>query len=183
MINKIINGKTYSINRIDQGANIQASSRTNQISTRDIEKFGGLESNQTGELGTLSQLRKYILPMINVGTLGKVTKIDNTNHIVSVRPFPLLDTEPQKNIECECMMFRNIKKIENNEVEWEWRSLSEVIEVNDVVCVVFMDRNFKQNLKQSRSSYKLSNLNDEQKYHSESYGIVIGVMNKHASNI
>ena len=76
-----------------------------------------------------------------------------------------------------------IKKIENNEVEWERRSLSEVIEINDVVCVVFMDRNFKQNLKQSRSSYKLSNLNDEQKYHSESYGIVIGVMNKHTSNI
>lgn len=182
------------VNRSDQYSQKQSTTKTNQSSTRDIEKFGGLGSNQSSTLTTLTAMRKALLPMINVGTLAKVVIVDKLNNKVSVKPFPLLDSENQKNIECTCSLYRDIKKIvinvptfggstEDVSIEWEWKSIINELEVNDIVCVVFMDRNFKQNLKQSRTNNKLSNLSDEQKYHSDSYGVIVAVMNKQTMNI
>lgn len=191
---KLNNYKLVTVNRSDQYSQTQSTTKNNQSSTRDIEKYGGLGSNQSSELTTLTAMRKALLPMINVGTLAKVVTVDKLKNTVSVKPFPLLDSENQKNIFCECSLYRTIKKVtvdcpalggttESVSIEWEWKSLIEILEVNDVVCIVFMDRNFKQNLKQSRSSNKLSNLSDEQKYHSDSYGVIVAVMNKQTMNI
>lgn len=190
----LVNNKIVTVNRSNQYSNQKSTTRINQSSTRDIDRFGGLDSNQSGSLSTLTQLRKYILPMINVGTLGKVVTVDKIKGIINVKPFPLLDSENQKNINCQCLCYRDIKKVDVNcpalggntedvNIEWEWKSLIEQIEVNDIVCIVFMDRNFVQNLKQSKLGSKLSNLNDEQKYHSDSYGIIIGIVNKYNMNI
>lgn len=191
---KLTTNRLVTVNRSNQYSNVQSTTKTNQASTRDVEKYGGLGSNQSSNLTTLTAMRNAILPMINVGTLAKVVTIDKLNNKILVKPFPLLDSESQKSIECSCSLYRDIKKVTVNcpigggitqdvSIEWEWKSLLEVLEVNDIVCVVFMDRNFSQNLKQARSNNKLSNLNDEQKYHSDSYGIVIAVMNKYNLNI
>lgn len=191
---KLTTNRLVTINRSNQYSNVQSTTKTNQASTRDVEKYGGLGSNQSSNLTTLTAMRNAILPMINVGTLAKVVTVNKLNNKILVKPFPLLDSESQKSIECSCPLYRDIKKItvncpslggvtEDVSIEWEWKSLMEVLEVNDIVCVVFMDRNFTQNLKQARSNNKLSNLNDEQKYHSDSYGIVVAVMNKYNLNI
>ena len=173
-------------NRITQNAITKSTTTTNQTSSRDITKFGGTESNQSSELTTLTQLRKYILPLINVGTLATVISIDKEKGTVKVKPFPLLDSENQKNITCHCSMFRDLIKVNDinslkgysDSFEYKWKNLTEVLTVDDIVCVVFMDRNFEKNLSQARSGNKLTNLNDETKYHSDSYGIVVSVVNK-----
>lgn len=191
---KLNNYKLVTVNRSDQYSQTQSTTKTNQSSTRDIEKYGGLGSNQSSNLTTLTAMRKALLPMINVGTLAKVVTVDKLNNKVYVKPFPLLDSENQKNINCECSLYRDIKKVtvncpalggntEDVTIEWEWKSIIEQLEVNDIVCVVFMDRNFTQNLKQARSNNKLSNLSDEQKYHSDSYGVIVSIMNKQTMNI
>lgn len=191
---KLTTNRLVTVNRSNQYSNVQSTTKTNQASTRDVEKYGGLGSNQSSNLTTLTAMREAILPMINVGTLAKVVTVDRLSNKILVKPFPLLDSESQKNIECTCSLYRDIKKVtvncpalggstEDVSIEWEWKSLLDILEVNDTVCVVFMDRNFKQNLKQARSNNKLSNLNDEQKYHSDSYGIIVAVMNKYNLNI
>ena len=50
------------------------------------------------------------------------------------------------------------------------------VKPNDVVVILFMDRNFIQNLKQIKGNQKLTSLQQNIDLHSDKFGIIIGTL-------
>ena len=120
------------------------------------EKFTGPSSVTTDLLRVLLTLKDNIFKDLKVATLAKVNSFDEETHTCVVTPFPLFEDEQQKTI--SCLNFLSVN-------------------ADDVVVVLFIDRNFIQNLKQFLSQQRLSYLKDKT-LHSEKFGIVIQALNE-----
>lgn len=103
-------------------------------------------------MGVLMALKYNTFRDLKVATLGTVVSIGDR---VLVKPFPLITDETDKNITCHKL------------------SGLELIE-NDIVLVIFTDRNFLQNLSQLKNNQKLSKLTENDTLHVDKYGIIVG---------
>ena len=103
-------------------------------------------------MAVVNALKYNINRDLKVATLGKVIKIQDT---VSVIPFPLTENETEQSIYCYKLSSLNIVK-------------------NDIVLVIFCDRNFIQNLSQAKNNQPLTKLTSETTLHTVKYGVIIG---------
>lgn len=104
-------------------------------------------------LTVLLTVKSNILRDLKVASLGVVKEIEDNNYIVKL--FPLLQNENEKTILCFKLKDITIVK-------------------NDVVLILFTDRNFIQNLKQIKLNQTLTKLTENYDLHSHNYGIIIG---------
>ena len=114
----------------------------------------GYDFYENDLLAVCMELKANIFRNLKVGTLAKVI---STNDIIKCKPFPLLENETEKIIDC----FK-IKEVE--------------VKPNDVVLILFVDRNFIQNLKQIKGNQKLTSLQQNIDLHSDKFGIIIGTL-------
>lgn len=104
-------------------------------------------------LTVLLTVKSNILRDLKVASLGVVKEIEDNNYVVKL--FPLLQNENEKTILCFKLKDITIVK-------------------NDVVLILFTDRNFIQNLKQIKLNQTLTKLTENYDLHSHNYGIIIG---------
>ncbi len=108
------------------------------------------------ELEVLLALKRNIFKSLKVSSLAQVKEVNNST--ISVVLFPIYSDETEITIEC-C----KLKDLEINK--------------DDIVLVLFLDRNFKQNLNQLKNNQNKTNLNSNNiELHSLKYGIIIGVL-------
>lgn len=139
--------------------------------TNRDNKYAGNESIQGGLYDVVMALRSNIMRNLNVATLAEVQFIDTKTQIVTVKPFPLLTNEDEKNIDCfSCMIPLGTSK---------WVSLVDNLSVHDVVLVVFTNRNSIQSLQQARKNQKITTLNENAELHSERFGIIVALCYKY----
>lgn len=106
-------------------------------------------------LKVLLALKSNVMKDLHVATLGCVEEIND--NVYKCRVFPFSKDEQEKDIEC--------------------RRLSSVSPVvGSYVLILFLDRDFIQNLKQINSSQPLTPIKDTTELHSERYGIIIGLV-------
>ena len=75
-----------------------------EVINRD-SKYATTSSEQGGLLDVLLALKSNIMRGLNVATFAEVQEVDEANQIVTVRPFPLVEGESEKNIACfSCLM-------------------------------------------------------------------------------
>lgn len=120
----------------------------------DDVKFLGTKMVSSDFLRVLLALKENIMKDLKVATLAIVKSIDEKTQTCIVEPFPLLENEKNKNINC----------IINN---------SDDLSIKDIVLVIFLDRNFLQNLGQIKNQQEKTNLKRNTELHSEKYGIII----------
>ncbi len=114
------------------------------------------EVRDNSQLQVLLSLKRNIMRELNVGSLGEVEKIDND--IITVNLFPAYEETNELKIQCYKLKDLEIKE-------------------KDVVVILFLDLNFKQNLLQTRSNQIRSKLSKNNKeYHSKKFGIIIGII-------
>lgn len=142
------------------------------ITNRD-KKYNTVKSVQGGLYDVVIALKQNIMKSLNVATFAKVQTIDLVNQTAIVTPFPLVDGENEKNIECFATM---IPKIENDNISWI--SLINNLTKGDIVIIVFTNRNSKQTLVQAKKGMKLTSLTENSNLHSDTFGIIIGMMYK-----
>lgn len=106
-------------------------------------------------MAVCTELKANIFRNLKVATLGKVISINN--NIIKCKPFPLIENETEKIIDCYSLNHLNLQK-------------------NDIVLILFIDRNFIQNLKQIKNDQKLTRLQQNVDLHSDKFGIVIGIL-------
>lgn len=112
--------------------------------------------NKNDDLEVLLVLKRNILKNLKVASLAQVKEIGGSTIKVSL--FPIYSNETELTIECY--------KLKNLEVE-----------KNNIVLILFLDRNFIQNLKQIQSNQNKTNLDSNNiELHSLKYGIIIGVI-------
>jgi len=129
------------------------------------EKFAGTQSQNTDDLLTvLLQVKKNIMKTLNVASIATVKKIDTQHKIATVQLYPLLEDETEKNIEC-----RWCTNLEN--------SGTPIFAANDIVLVLFCDRNFVAALKKLLSNQSPSTLKENVDLHTDRYGIIVGKLN------
>lgn len=104
-------------------------------------------------LTVLLTVKSNILRDLKVASLGVVKEIEDNNYIVKL--FPLLQNENDKTILCFKLKDITIVK-------------------DDIVLILFTDRNFIQNLKQIKLNQTLTKLTENYDLHSHNYGIIIG---------
>lgn len=121
------------------------------------ENYAGQSVESSDIMKVLMALKLNINRDLKVASLGIVKSINNDEYFVE--QFPLLENEKAKRITCY--------KLENL-----------TININDAVLVLFLDRNFLQNLKQLKSGNKLSLSTNNTELHSEKFGIIIGIILK-----
>ena len=115
---------------------------------KDISKDDNLE--------VLLTLKRNIFKNLKVASLGQVTKIGND--IINVTLFPLYKEET--NVVIDCYKLKDLE-----------------LKPNDVVLILFLDRNFIQNLKQIKNNQSKTNLDaNNVELHSLKYGIIIGIL-------
>lgn len=146
------------------------------ITNRD-SKYATNKSTQGGLLDVLLALKANIMKATNVATLAEVQSIDTTNLVVKVKPFPLINGENEKTIDCYSCMFPTVK-----EDNIKWSNLVDSLSKKDIVLVVFLNRNSSQNLKQARKNQVLTTLKENSELHSDKFGIVVGIVYKGGIN-
>ena len=99
----------------------------------DIRRNGNKGLNKNDDLEVLLALKRNIFRELNVASLGQVKEIGETYKVVL---FPTYSDELELTIEC-----------------FKLRDLE--ITTGDVVLVLFLDRNFLQNLKQIKNNHSL----------------------------
>lgn len=115
---------------------------------KDIRKDDNLE--------VLLTLKRNIFKNLKVASLGQVTKIGSD--IINVTLFPLYKEET--NVVIDCYKLKDLE-----------------LKPNDVVLILFLDRNFIQNLKQIKNNQSKTNLDvNNVELHSLKYGIIIGIL-------
>lgn len=114
----------------------------------------GYDFYENDLMAVCMELKSNIFRTLKVGTLGKVISV---NDIIKCKPFPLLENETEKIIDC----FK-IKEVD--------------VKPNDVALILFVDRNFIQNLKQIKGNQKLTSLQQNIDLHSDKFGIIIGTL-------
>lgn len=151
---------------------------SNNTWSRDYSLFGDNTANQDNELNNYLDLKRSIFRELKVGTLAKVMTVNKLQEYVIVNPFPLLSDETNKNIKCVGCLFKTIDKITQKEdsydISYKYTNIIEDLKEGDIVCVIFMDRNFNNSLNQIKKSnnYSLLNRKDDN-FHLDSYGIII----------
>lgn len=109
------------------------------------------------DLDVLLALKTNIFKTLKVATLAQVVSVDNDT--VTATIFPLYKDEDELNLE--------VQKLKNIEVS-----------KGDIVLILFLDRNFNQNLKQTQNNQTRTKLIDSKDnfLHSLKYGVIIGVL-------
>lgn len=120
----------------------------------DDIKFSGTKMISSDFLRVLLALKENIMKDLKVATLAIVKSINEKTQTCIVEPFPLLEIEKNKNITCV------VNNIDN-------------LSIKDIVLVIFLDRNFLQNLGQIKNQQEKTNLKKNTELHSEKYGIII----------
>ena len=143
------------------------------VTNRD-SKYANTKSVQGGLLDVMLALKSNIMRALKVATLAEVQSIDNKTQIVKVKPFPLIEGETEKIIECETIM---IPAMQDN--SFTFVNLANKLSKKDVVLVVFLDRNSSQNLSQAKKKQKLSTLKENSELHSDKFGIIVALVNKY----
>lgn len=144
------------------------------IINRD-SKYANSKSAQGGLLDVVMALKANIMKSLNVATLAEVQNVDTKKDIIKVKPFPLIEGESEKVIECYSLevMLNNTK----------YESLTKYISKKDIVLVVFLNRNSSQNLIQAKKKQTLTTLKENSELHSDKFGVVIGVVNKYETAV
>lgn len=144
-----------------------------KIINRD-DKYATASSEQGGLLDVLLALKSNIMRGLNVATFAEVQGVDEVNQIVTVRPFPLIEGEKEKNIACFCCLMP-----QSSGETVTWSSMTKSIGKKDVVLVVFLNRNSSQSFKQAKMKQKLSALKENSELHSDKFGVIIGICYKY----
>ena len=118
-------------------------------------RFNSINGNSSDFFKVLLALKANTMRDIHVATLGQVISYDSTSKVATVKPFPLVQKEAEKLITCYT---------------------TKDVATNDIVVVLFTDRDFIQNLKQLKAGQQTSSINDISDLHSERYGIIIGTI-------
>ena len=119
------------------------------------EKFKGLQSEvpSNGDIIELCQsIINNVMRNLHVASLAIVEQVNSDGSYI-IRPFPIKEGE-------------TFKKITSIKVD----GLS--IDVNDVVVVLYMDRDFRQNLAQNQNHQTFTPTSNGE-LHQEKYGIII----------
>lgn len=136
----------------------------NKESTLDVrQQQGGLHE-------LLLVVKQNIIKSIKVATLAEVQNIDLNTGLVTVRPFPLIDGENNKLITC---LTSSIPQINQN--EQKIINLINILNKQDIVLVLFLDRNSLQSFKQYQKNQKQSVLLQDSEFHSDKYGIITNI--------
>lgn len=143
------------------------------ITNRD-SKYANTQSVQGGLLDVVLALKSNIMRTLKVATLAEVQSIDTKTQIVKVKPFPLIEGESEKIIECETIMTPAMQ-----DKSFTYVSLANQLSNKDVVLVVFLDRNSSQNLSQAKKKQTLSTLKENSELHSDKFGIIVALVNKY----
>lgn len=117
------------------------------------EKFKGPQGNSSDFLKVLLAVKDKAMRDTHVATIAKVIELGDMTHRCSI--IPTLKDESEK--------FVQAYYLEGLELD-----------VDDIVLILFTDRNFTQNLRQLHYNQKLSPLEGQSELHSQSYGIIIG---------
>lgn len=141
-------------------------------SVRDT-KYATTSSVQGGLYDVLLALKTHINRNLNVATFAEVQKIDTSTQIVTVKPFPLIDGESEKNIDCFSCMIPNM----SNGVSWV--SLVDNLAIHDIVLVVFVNRNSSQAFTQLKNKQNITSLSENTDLHSDKYGVIVGLCYKY----
>lgn len=112
-------------------------------------------------LDVLLALEERIMKTLNVGTLALVTNIDSTNKKCNVKIFPSATNDSK---EIVCMYGDNI--VEEN------------LTLGSIVIILFLDKDFRQNLTTLSNDIVIVQKNTNNILHSDLYGIVIGIFKK-----
>lgn len=129
------------------------------------ERYAGVKTENTDDLlSVLLQVKKNIMKSINVASIAKVKKVDESHKIATVQLYPLLEDENEKNVECYWCS--------NLDVDGKT-----IFHENDIVLVLFCDRNFKAALQKLLAKRNASTLNENVDLHSDRYGIIVGKLN------
>lgn len=121
-----------------------------------MQPINNSNQNSGDLLRILLALEKKIMRELKVASLAKVKQINNDNRVM-VEKFPL--TEDESPVLNEC--YNNVKDLK----------------IDDIVIVLYMDRNFIQNLNQLKNNQNLTNSNKKDELHSNKYGIIISKLN------
>jgi len=101
-------------------------------------RFNKNQNYDTSELEVLMSLKRNIFRNLKVGSLGEVKEINDNNEAL-VTLFPAYKNEVEISI-------------------WTQISKSANVQVEDVVVILFLDRNFKQSLRQTLRREKRTGL-------------------------
>ena len=137
-------------------------------------RYATTSTVQGGLSDVLSALKSNIMRALNVATLAEVQKVDEKSGIVTVKPFPLIDGEQDKNVDCyACLMPKTV----NESIEWV--GIESSLSMHDIVIVAFLNRDSEQSYRQTKKSMKRTALNENSDLHSDKYGFIIGICWKH----
>lgn len=139
-------------------------------STNTNNSYAGVNNDkQGGLLEALLALKLNINRDLNVATLAEVVEVDTNNNVVTVRPFPLLNNENEKTIEAICSLYYDGK---------EYHSITSLLELKDVVLVIFLNRNSSIALKQTKNKQKRTALTSNTDLHSDKFGVITNIIYK-----
>ena len=125
---------------------------------------GSSTQNVDDLLTVLLQVKKNIMKSLNVASIAQVKKIDNEHKIATVQLYPILEDESEKNID--------VYWCSNLETDG-----TTIFATNDIVLVIFCDRNFKAAFKKLKNSQAPSTLDENIDLHTDRYGIIVGKLN------
>ena len=124
--------------------------------SNDVRRQGYRGISKNDDLEVLLALKRNILRDLKVASLGIVKSIKD--NIIKVNLFPTYTNESEITIDCYCL-----KNLEVNK--------------DNVVLVLFLDRNFIQNLNQKNNNQQLTKEKTKNiELHSLKYGVVIGII-------
>lgn len=124
--------------------------------SNDVRRQGYRGISKNDDLEVLLALKRNILRDLKVASLGIVKSIKD--NIIKVNLFPTYTNESEITIDCYCL-----KNLEVNK--------------DNVVLVLFLDRNFIQNLNQKNNNQQLTKVDSKNiELHSLKYGVVIGII-------
>lgn len=124
--------------------------------SNDARRQGNRGISKNDDLEVLLALKRNILRDLKVASLGIVKSIKD--NIIKVNLFPTYTNESEITIDCYCL-----KNLEVNK--------------DNVVLVLFLDRNFIQNLNQKNNNQQLTRIDSKNiELHSLKYGVVIGII-------
>mgnify|MGYP006978918754 CR=1 FL=1 len=121
----------------------------------------------------LKLLKHNIMLTLNVSTLAFIQEIiqektnDNNYGIIRVKPFPVIKNQDEYSILAYYFDKLSNPNTKINGIDTE---IETGFKINDIVQIVFCDKNFINNLQVKDNSIKPTN---DIKYHSLKYGIVV----------
>ena len=139
-------------------------------STNTNNSYTGVNNDkQGGLLEALLALKLNINRDLNVATLAEVVEVDTNNNVATVRPFPLLDNENEKSIDVIGSLYYDGK---------DYHSITSLLELKDVVLVVFLNRNTNTALRQTKNKQKRTTLTSNTDLHSDKFGVITNIIYK-----